>query len=167
MAPAEEWVEWHRGYDVHVRLVELDETLAARGLESIARERLTGAEVVCGDASTTDAYRGAVPADVLLLCGVFGNVSDADVHNTVDHLPELCAAGATVIWTRGRFEPDLTPTIRSWFDDAGFEELAFVAIADTTAAVGANRMTAAPRPYVAGVRLFTFLAESERPSRRS
>ncbi|HEX6539876.1 MAG TPA: class I SAM-dependent methyltransferase [Candidatus Dormibacteraeota bacterium] len=155
-----------RRRDVRARLVELDESLVARGRERAAHEGLDSVELVCGDASDTCAYRDAAPADVLLVCGVFGNVTDEDVHNTVARLPELCAPGATVVWTRGRFEPDLTPAIRSWFGDAGFAEIDFVPIAGTTAAVGAHRLTAAPRPYVAGVRLFTFLEERERPSRR-
>ena len=85
------------------------------------------------------AYAGAVPADIVLACGIFGNITDDDIHNTVAHLPSLCAPNATVIWTRGTFAPDLTPTIRVWFMEAGFTELDFVAIPDTTVGVGANR----------------------------
>jgi hypothetical protein len=66
-----------------------------------------------------------VPADVLLLCGIFGNVSAADIERTVTAAPALCGPGATVIWTRHRREPDLTPRIRAWFTAAGFEEVAF------------------------------------------
>ena len=32
-------------------------------------------EVVCDDASTTDAYLGAVPAHLVLVCGIFGTVT--------------------------------------------------------------------------------------------
>ncbi len=156
-----------REHDVIARLIELDPDLARAARESATRQRLDRFEVVVGDASTTDAVVGAVPADLVLACGIFGNVTDADVRNTVVHLPELCAAGATVVWTRGRFEPDLTPAIRGWFRDAGFEELAFTPIPDTTAAVGANRLVGPPRPLAAGVRLFSFLAPDERPSRRT
>lgn len=156
-----------RRRDVRARLVELDESLVARGGERIAREGLDRVELVRGDASDAAAYRDAVPANVLMVCGVFGNVTDDDVRNTVTHLPGLCAPRATVVWTRGRFAPDLTPVIRSWFGEAGFEEIEFVSIDGTTAAVGAHRLIAPPRPYAAGVRLFTFLEESERPSQRS
>lgn len=153
-----------RASDVRARLVEIDATLASRGREQAAS--VPGEiEFVVGDASDTCAYAGAVPADIVLVCGVFGNVSDDDVHNTVTHLPELCAPRATVIWTRGRFSPDLTPSIRWWFSDTGFEELEFVSLDGTTAAVGANRLVAAPHEFVAGRRLFTFLAEKDRPSR--
>ncbi len=155
-----------RGRDVHARLVELAPELVAAGREQVVRHGLAGVEFVLGDASTTDAYSGKVPSDIVLVCGVFGNVTDADVRNTIEHLPELCATHATVIWTRGRFAPDLTPTIREWFGAAGFTEISFAAIPDTTAAVGAHRLTSAPRPFRAGERLFTFLPQGERPSSR-
>ena len=123
-------------------------------------------EFVLGDAGTTTAYSGAVPADLVLACGVFGNITDADVENTVRHLPELCAPHATVIWTRGRFVPDLTPALRRWFQEAGFEELSFERVPGSTASVGVHRLRSAPWRYRPGVRLFTFLAPDLRPSRR-
>jgi hypothetical protein len=139
--------------DVRGRLVELDPVLAAR-----TRERAPAAiEVVCGDTSNTDAYAGAVPADLVLVCGVFGNVSDADVRRTITTLPSLCAPGATVVWTRHRRPPDLTVTIRGWFAAVGFEELSFDGPADVVFGVGVHRFTGAPRPFAGGVTMFTFV----------
>ncbi len=154
-----------RRTDVRARLVELDPELAERGR---ARAANIGprVEVVNGDASTTSAYLGAVPADIVLVCGVFGNITDDDVRQTIRCLPELCAPDATVIWTRGTFAPDLTPAIRDWFTASGFSELAFTAIPDTTAAVGADRLTSEPQPFEPDVSLFTFLARHRRPSQR-
>jgi hypothetical protein len=128
---------------------------------------LTGAavEVVTGDAGTVDAYAEAVPADLVLVCGVFGNIPDDDIRHTVDTLPQLCAAGATVIWTRHRKAPDVTPAIRTWFAAAGFDEVAFRSEDESEAdptdrtgrfGVGAHRLTAGPQPLQAGTRLFTF-----------
>lgn len=154
-----------RRHDVSARLVELDPALAAAARARVADQALHGIEVVSGDAALTDAYESAVPADVLLVCGVFGNITDADVRRSIDMLPSLAAAGATVIWTRGRFEPDLTPAIRAWFADAGFSEAAFVPIPDSTASVGMHRLVGRARPFAAGVRLFTFLEAAQRPSR--
>jgi hypothetical protein len=82
-------------------------------------------EVRQADASQPAGYADAGPADVLLLCGIFGNVSVTDIQRTIAAAPALCAPGASVIWTRHRREPDLTPQIRAWFTAAGFEELAF------------------------------------------
>jgi Methyltransferase domain len=153
--------------DVRARLVELQPELVAAGRQEVDRHGLTQVEFVERDASNTSAAAGFVPADIILVCGVFGNLTDTDVERTIRHLPELCASRASVIWTRGRFAPDLTPAIRGWFRDAGFAELAFVPIPDTTASVGAHRLERAPAPFRPDVRLFTFLPKEKRPSTRA
>ncbi len=155
-----------RRRDVRARLLELDPDLAASARKGFSRLGLEGIQVVQDDASVARSLAGAVPSDIVLLAGVFGNIRDADVGNTVHHLPELCAAGGTVIWTRGRWAPDLTPDIRRWFREAEFEELSFDTIPGTTASVGANRFVGAPRRFEPGIRLFTFLPKDERPSAR-
>lgn len=142
---------------VRARLVELDP-----GNADDARSRAhdagldNGVEVVCADAGDTGAYRGAVPADLVLLCGVLGNVPDDDVRRTVGTLPRLCAPDATVVWTRSRRAPDLTPQVREWFAGAGFVEEAFDAPAEDLFTVGVHRLAAPPAPYEPGLRLFTF-----------
>ena len=153
-----------RAPEVRARLVELTPELAEAGRERAIREGFLGVEFRQGDASTTGAYAGAVPADIVLLCGIFGNISDGDVRQTIRRLPELCAKQATVIWTRGRFAPDLTPTIRGWFAETGFEELSFVTIAGSTKSVGAHRLVSEPRRFRPEVKLFSFLPPEERPS---
>ncbi len=135
-----------RRHDVTGRLVELEPELAARSAELLERAGLDGLEVRQGDAGTTSSYDGAVPADLVLWCGVFGNVPDDDIRATVDATPSLCAPGATVIWTRHQKPPDLTPTIRRWWADAGFEELAFLSPAPDVAAVGVARLVEEPQP---------------------
>jgi hypothetical protein len=129
-----------RRTDVTARLVELDEHNALLARRAVEETGLAGVEVLAADASMTDAYEGAVPADLILLCGVFGNISAEDIANIVAHLRRLCAPQATVIWTRHRHPPDLTPYIRETFERAGFGELAF----DDSPpfGVGANRMLA-------------------------
>ena len=140
---------------VEAVLVELDAGNAARAVTAAAG--LPGVEVRVEDAGLTDACRDAVPADLVLLAGVFGNIADDDVRRTVHALPELCAEGATVIWTRHRRAPDLTPAIRSWFDEAGFDEVAFDAPGDVVFSVGTHRFRGPPQPWLPGRRLFTFV----------
>jgi hypothetical protein len=96
---------------------------------------------------------------VLLLCGIFGNVSDRDIRRTVRAAPAPCRAGATLIWTRHRRPPDLTPQVRAWFAESGFEEIAFDAL-ETSAltSVGVNRLCRASSALLADHRLFTFRA---------
>ncbi len=153
-----------RRADVTARLVEADgrNVTVARSAAVVAR--LSEVDVVHGDASTTDAYIGAVPAGLVLLCGVFGNIGDADAARTIELLPQLCEPGAMVVWTRHRRPPDLTPAIRAWFGDHGFTELAFDAPADAVFSVGAHRLDAAPRTLVPGTRLFTFTGDGARPA---
>lgn len=147
--------EHPRRADVAARLVELDEHNAMLARRAAEEAGLDEVEVIAADASMTDAYGGAVPADLLLLCGVFGNISAEDIANTVSHLPRLCAPEATVIWTRHRHPPDLTPYIRETFEHAGFGELAFEN--SPPFGVGANRLLASPLPFTGGVRLFEFI----------
>jgi len=142
---------------VRATLLEQDpgNVVAARATARAAG--LGGVRVDRVDAGDRASYAGAVPADLVLLVGVFGNISDADVHGTVQALPELCAPGATVIWTRGRRAPDLTPDIRRWLTDTGFVERAFHAPDDAVFSVGVHRFTGTPQPLQASGSLFRLL----------
>jgi hypothetical protein len=142
-----------RASDVTGRLVELDPDLAA-----IARSNApSGIDVLVGDAGLASSYAGAVPADVVLVCGVFGNITNDNLENTVRSLPTLCAPGATVIWTRHRRPPDLTPSIFQWFVEAGFESVAFMSPAEEVFSVGTQRFVATPQPFEPDARLFEFV----------
>src|SRR5579863_6425153 len=142
--------------DVRARLVELDERNAAFARQSVQAAGLDGVEVLQADAGTTDVCAGAVPAGIVVACGIFGNISDSDIQATVAALPSLCAPGALVLWTRHRGPPDLTPAIRSWFGEAGFREEAFDTSHDGFMSVGAHRLAGEPAALVLGQRLFTF-----------
>jgi hypothetical protein len=112
--------------------------------------------VLEGDAALVDLWAESVPADLVLLCGVLGNISDADVERTLAVLPELCSDGATVVWTRSRRPPDLTPAILTWLSGHGFAEVAFEAPDDVLFSVGVHRFAGTPQPLRRGRRLFTF-----------
>jgi SAM-dependent methyltransferase len=142
---------------VTATLVELDPGLAMR-----ARERAGGLEVDIrvADAGDPAVYAGQPPADLVLLCGVLGNISDADVAHVIAELPALCAPGARVIWTRTRREPDLTPQVRTWFTDNGFREVEFVAVPGGSAAVGVADLELPTAVTLGSERLFTFVTQS-------
>jgi len=87
-----------RRADVTARLVELDprNTEVARRLASEAG--LPGIQIVTGDAALTSQYADLVPADLVLACGLFGNMTPAWlpalqvaplVHGTRVEFPEL------------------------------------------------------------------------------
>ena len=143
--------------DVAARLLELNPDLAATARAGAAAQHLD-VEVRTTDAGLTDEYVGAVPAQIVLACGIFGHVSDEGLEALIGSLDELCAPGASVIWTRHRKPPDLTPTIRRWFAEAGFEELSFEVLEhDPYDSVGHHAFASEPAPLQAGRRLFTFV----------
>jgi hypothetical protein len=144
-----------RRNDVTARLVELDERIAGLARHAAEINGLPKVAVVTGDAALTDQYADMVPADLVLVCGVFGNVTDADIERTVGFCAQLCAHGGTVVWTRGRFEPDLVPRICDWFASRGFEQV-WVSEPDRGYGVGAHRFAGKPAPLEQGARMFTF-----------
>ncbi|HEX9096882.1 MAG TPA: class I SAM-dependent methyltransferase [Candidatus Dormibacteraeota bacterium] len=143
--------------DVTAVLVELDHRNVEAARATAAKTGLSRVEVLEGDAAVSDVYAPCVPADVVLACGIFGNISDQDLERTVRNLSMLCRTGAAVIWTRHREEPDLTPRIRSWFADCGFEELGFDAIDnESKSGIGTVRLSGVPLPFQPAFRFFTF-----------
>ena len=145
--------------DVHAVLVESDAHNAGVARRAAAEHGLSQAEVRQADASLVASFADALPADVLLLCGIFGNVSDHDIRRIVTAAPALCRTGATVIWTRHRRPPDLTPRVRAWFADSGFDEIAFDALATSAlTSVGVHRLGRAPVAKMPSHPLFTFHA---------
>jgi hypothetical protein len=146
-----------RAGDVQARLVDLEPRNVEVAVLTAAAAGLRGVEVVCGDASHTSAFEGAVPADLVVACGIFGNISDSDIEHTIDVLPRLCAPGAIVIWTRHRKPPDVTPQIRRWFARSGFDEISFRDPPRNTFAVGSNRLAVPPQPLGPDTELFRFL----------
>jgi hypothetical protein len=162
-----------RAADVRAVLVERDPALVA-----FARDRAAAAgvsdviEVVEGDASVVGTYAAAaggkaLPADLILICGVFGNIPAEDIRATVGRLPAFCAPAATVIWTRHRRPPDLTPAVRRWFASAGFAEQSFAAPEPFVLGVGRHRFegpTVAVAALEPDVRLFEFTGDGHLPA---
>lgn len=144
-----------RRADVTARLVELDERNASTARGSAARAGLTNIEVVTGDAALTDQYAGMVPADLVLMCGVFGNMTDVDVERTIGYCTQLCAENGIVVWTRGRWEPDLVPQVCAWYEDGGFERL-WLSEPGLGYGAGVHRLTRAPEPLERNARMFAF-----------
>ena len=140
-----------------VVMVELDATLAERARRSAAAAGVA-VSVITGDAGWVPTWRDAAPTDLLLLCGIFGNVSHDTVRAVIDVVPALVRPGGAVIWTRGfKQGPDRRPEVRRWFRDRGLDEIAF----DSEPAgfgVGMNRVPLDAGP-VASVpdRLFAFV----------
>ncbi|GAA1430383.1 hypothetical protein GCM10009616_14810 [Microlunatus lacustris] len=149
-------------------LLELHPDLAQQARDAAAAAGLAQVEVRTVDASSVDAYAGAVPADIVLLVGIFGNIADADVWQMIAFSPELCRPGAALVWSRGRrFSRDLpgvtagdiNDEVRARFAAAGFEELAYETHeGGGRPALGLLRYVGAPADLRSGPSaLFTFL----------
>lgn len=144
--------------DVEVTLVEVHPELVERA-RAAAVKLPAGARVDVrqADAGSTDSYAGAA-ADVLLLVGVLGNITDEDLATTLGALPQLVAAGGVVIWSNGYDAARRAPRIRRLLADAGFAEVAVDPFDwEDGALLGVARFEGRPEPLVPGRRLFTFV----------
>jgi hypothetical protein len=142
---------------VRANLVELEAGNVAVARDRLVQLGLDRVEIHQADAGFSDTYTTLVPADLVLACGVFGNLTDEAVATTVAALPQLCSANATVLWTRHRHPPDLTPRIDEWFAAAGFEKLRFYSPDRTEFAVGTHRLVGDRQPLRSGERWFSFV----------
>jgi hypothetical protein len=138
-------------------LLEQDPRCVARARAQVLKAGLATVRVTRTDASSSDAYTGLMPADLLLLCGVFGNIADRDVRRLIGALPQLCGTGGLLIWTRHHRPPDLTPSIRRWLREARFDEVSFTAPSDVVFSVGAHRFSGEPVPLEPARTLFSFV----------
>jgi hypothetical protein len=80
-----------RRHEVRARLVELDDRNVAVAQQAARAAALDGVETLQADAGTTGACVGAVPAQIVIMCGIFGNITASDIQATVAALPSLCA----------------------------------------------------------------------------
>lgn len=128
----------------------------------LARQRACDAgldqiEVRTCDAADTGSYVGAVPADIVLLVGLLGNMSHDDVSTTIAATAQMCRPGASLIWSRGRDLDDINDRVRREFADAGFIERHYAASERRTRpAVGVMRYDGPALPLDPGRYLFTF-----------
>ena len=142
---------------VEVTLLETDPRNLDRAERACRDIGLSRVRLLDRDAGLSSSYLDAAPADLVLMCGVFGNLTDADVRRLIEFLPTLCRPGATLVWTRSRRDPDLTPSIRTWLAEARFTELSFIAPPGMENSVGTHRFDGEPQPLVGGQRLFSFV----------
>jgi hypothetical protein len=136
-------------------LVELDPILARRAAKATSDGGLSSVEVRCADAGELSSFSDVLPVDILMLCGIFGNVEHPTVRHIVQAIPAMVASGGYVIWTRGG-DPtvDHRREVRSWFGESGMPEVSFDGQPETYG-VGVNRVTAHATSLLSG-RLFTF-----------
>ncbi|WP_199336811.1 class I SAM-dependent methyltransferase family protein [Oscillatoria sp. FACHB-1407] len=142
-----------RVHDIQARLVNLNPQLVERGRQAIATTGLSDQiTFVNGDATYSNAYAGAVPADIVLVCGVFGNLPDeAELQRLIGNLKYLAKPDAFVLWTRSYADGIAYPEIvRKHFREANFEEIIYRLTATGDMGVGLHRYRGetAPHPLI-------------------
>ena len=140
---------------IDATLVELDDELASRAVNAAKVAGLERVVVRRGDAGDPASFSDVIPVDVLMLCGIFGNIEHAVVAEIARAAPAMVLQGGYVIWTRGGGAPvDRRPEVRRWFIDAGLPEVSFDGEPEKYG-VGVNQVTAHQGAMPNG-RLFTF-----------
>lgn len=131
-----------RAKDVSARLVEINSNLVERGRATIESLGLAKQiEIINGDATLATNYVGAVPADIVIVCGVFGNLAqEAELNRLLDNLSFLSKPGAFVIWTRGHSNGiPFSDNVRKILSASGFEEVNFKLTVTGDMGVGLHR----------------------------
>lgn len=148
-----------RQQDVLARLVELNPQLVERGRATIEALGLTKQiELINGDATIASNYVGAVPADIVLVCGVLGNLADdRELQRLIDNLNYLSKPGTFLIWTRGNTNGiPYSDNVRKILFTSAFEEVNFKLTATGEMAVGLHRYNGENLPQPQEQKLFVF-----------
>ncbi|GAB3257411.1 class I SAM-dependent methyltransferase [Kineosporia babensis] len=144
---------------VRATLVEIDPVLGGRARAAAAEHGLR-LRVLQADAGDAALYQGLIPADLVLMVGIFGNISTEDLERTIRSAGAFCRPGARLIWSRGRDEDihDLNDSVRGWFAAAGFREIAYEALErDERPALGVMEYAGEAVPLDTARRLFAFI----------
>lgn len=135
-----------RAADGHARAADLVGVAVelSGGLAAIAAEELqragTRVEVRVADAGRPVFWSDVTPVDLLLLVGIFGNVTDGDIARTVAAVPAMVRPGGVVVWSRHRREPDVVPQVHDWFRAAGCTPVGLTSGGPGSWAVGVERV---------------------------
>ncbi len=148
--------EHSRAKDTQALLVDLDERNKSRIKERADMLGLSEVNAVTGDASLVDHYRHMAPAHLVLLCGLFGNITDEDIQRTIESCSQLCRTHGAVIWTRNRKAPDKVPLICEWFEAQNFDR-DWVSDDDPHYGVATHRFRGHHLPIAYGTHMFTFV----------
>ena len=135
-----------RQNDVRAWLVELNGESIEAGMDRASKAHLENSvRFLSQDATDYATYRQIAPANIILVCGVWGHVPADERPQLVQGLSTLCAPGGMVVWTCGALRGMARPrAIQSLFRGPAWEEVRVSVTLDTTWLVATHRY-AGPR----------------------
>ena len=147
-----------RRHDVKACLVELDRKSVEAGIQSAKRAGLEGCvSFLNEDATDFVTYQQIAPADIVLVCGVWGHVPVEERARLVHALGMLCKPGGVAIWTCGVLKNlARSQEIRSQFYSQGWEEICFTLTPEKTWVVATHRYVGPAIGLPVSGRLFRF-----------
>lgn len=149
-------IDHPRGRDIDALMIELDPLNASFLHGALGSTALTSVDVVVADAGAAASYAGHVPAELLLMCGVFANIDLKTARHTISRLGELVAPAGTVIWTTYGDSIDDADDVLAAFAAADFTPVSLARAADGTWLVAVHRFDGEGRPWSDEGVLFTF-----------
>lgn len=124
----------------------------------------------CGDAALLEHCADFVPADLIIVSGVFAHLTLLDAGKLIAALPMLCRPGAFVLWNRrelrGRFNPE-SLELHEYFRRHGFVTVDQVSSGEEGFLLIRERYNGEPKPWAPGPSLFTFINRSPGGGRQS
>jgi hypothetical protein len=138
-----------RRTDVTAWLVDSDRQSVVIGTRQAASVGLAKTvSFVSGDATLYETYKDIPPADIVLVCGVWGHVAPDQRALLVAGIASLCKSDGVVIWTRG-LGPNMSrlQEIQSHFAGADWDKVRVSNTPDQKWAVATYRYSGSlPRP---------------------
>jgi hypothetical protein len=147
-----------RRNDVAATLVELNGPSVAEGLRQVHVARLEkSVRFIHRDATDYSTYKGLVPCDILLVCGVWGHVPPWERAALIGALATFSKPAGCVIWTRGVSKGMARmDEIQSQFAGPTWERLRLSFTPDDQWVVGTHRYCGPALDAPAAGRIFNF-----------
>lgn len=128
--------------DTSAYLIDVDKECVDYAQSYVNKNDLNNVFVIEADASLISTYidNNVPKADLILICGVFGHLSLEDINLTAQSLKQLIKPDGSVIWSRNKFDKDITEEVRDSFKLAGYEEEAFISPEKELFSIGMHKL---------------------------
>ena len=105
--------------------------------DNYAKEnKIPNVHLINKNAGLRETYNDIPQADIIIICGVFGHLSLLDIKSTISFIKHLLNENGFVIWSRHKFDNDISEDIKNIFKELNFNELAFVSPEDEPYTLG-------------------------------